>query len=709
MDYMMKKAPFTLLSFISLSVVFSQFLTVYYLPITWLSFSIVGAICLIIGFFEETMFKVLFCLFMYFLGLYYFVPLNQPLSFGWFSNFWQQVIFQFQQISMGSPNAVSTIVALPLLLALLILLAGLMIQFERFLLSYLLMIGYLLTLSVFNTIQLNGQIAIVFGCGILSALFIRKQLPKKMLVLLTGLILGVGWAAYYLPQTSVQTPLAAWTAPVRDYLNRVGLYGKIRELTTSTISRTGFSENDQSLGGPLLDDNTILFEATQETDSYWRVESKDAYTGKGWEVRDGIQPRQFSRRRIEINSNSAQNSFQLTESASIHFFNHGMYLPLPYGRSNLRVTQGSSGFTQMPENGRVNFIDSDNGEKEVENQWEPVSYQMEHLQNVSLAQPTDTVADYLQLPANLPSRVRDLAYEITQTETTLLGQVTAIEEYLKNSGTFRYSKVDAVVPEEDQDYVDQFLFESQVGYCDNFSSSMVVMLRTLGIPARWTKGFAPGDRRSTSGDNTVFTVRNSHAHSWPEVYFAGYGWIPFEPTPSFSNPDRPATEDSQTEDSSTPSSASSSEGSSSTSNSSEPSSSSEETPEVATLATNNWRENLLLIVKLLGALLLVTAGYFGYKYSLRAQIYLILKLSKRPLIHSYSVFLKRADKLLSRKTSEPLLDYARRFEAGQADFAGKFVALTKEYEAEIYGNLPAESLNTDLIKENLQLFEHLKK
>ncbi|MEO1771689.1 transglutaminase-like domain-containing protein [Candidatus Enterococcus ferrettii] len=708
MNYIIKKAPFTLLSFISLSVVFSQFLTVYYLPITWLSFSIIGAVCLTIGFFEENTFKVIFCSFLYFLGMYYFVPLNQPLSFSWFSNFWQQVIFQFQQISIGSPNAVSAIVALPLLLALLILLAGLMIQFERFMLSYLLMIGYLLTLSIFNSIQLNGQIAVVFGCAILSILFTKNQLPKKMVILMAGLTLLAGWAAYALPQSSARTSLTVWTAPVRDYLNQKGLYRKIRELTTSDISRTGFSENDQSLGGPLLDDNTILFEATQETSSYWRIESKDAYTGKGWEIRDGIQPRQLSRRTIEINSNSSQQGLQAAEDASIHFFNHGMYLPLPYGRSNLRVTQGSSGFVQMPESGRINFIDSNNGEKEVDNQWEPVVYQEDALQNVALAQPTDTVADYLQLPANLPNRVRDLSNEVTQNQTTLLERVTAIEEYLKNSGTFRYSKVDATVPEKNQDYVDQFLFESQVGYCDNFSSSMVVMLRTLGIPARWTKGFAPGDRRATSGDKTVFTVRNSHAHSWPEVYFAGYGWIPFEPTPSFSNPDRPATEDSQTSESSTPSSSTSSNSSSSSSSSSDATAPSEETSEVSTFANNNWRENIWLLLKLVGAILLVAIGYFVYKYSLRSQIYLTLKLAKRPLMRSYSILLKRAEKLLSREQSEPLADYAQRFEAKYPAFDGKFITLTNIYEAEIYGNSPAKQLDTILIKETMHLFERLK-
>ncbi|MBM9834622.1 transglutaminase domain-containing protein, partial [Enterococcus faecalis] len=80
------------------------------------------------------------------------------------------------------------------------------------------------------------------------------------------------------------------------------------------------------------------------------------------------------------------------------------------------------------------------------------------------------------------------------------------------------------------DYVDQFLFESQVGYCDNFSTAMVVLLRSLEIPARWAKGFSPGSPATENGI-TTYTVRNLNAHSWVEVYFDGYGWVPFEPTP----------------------------------------------------------------------------------------------------------------------------------------------------------------------------------
>ena len=87
-------------------------------------------------------------------------------------------------------------------------------------------------------------------------------------------------------------------------------------------------------------------------------------------------------------------------------------------------------------------------------------------------------------------------------------QVTAIENHLKNSIEFRYSKTDAVYPAEEQDYVDQFLFESKVGYCDNFSTAMVVLLRTLDIPARWSRVFSPGDAQ-TEMALTTFTVRTA--------------------------------------------------------------------------------------------------------------------------------------------------------------------------------------------------------
>src|SRR5699024_12010235 len=86
--------------------------------------------------------------------------------------------------------------------------------------------------------------------------------------------------------------------------------------------------------------------------------------------------------------------------------------------------------------------------------------------------------------------------------------------------------------------LDQFLFDSKVGYCDNYSTSMVIMLRSLDIPARWAKGFTSGEviqNGETTDDYDIYEVTNANTHSWAEVYVPGAGWGPFEPTQGFSN------------------------------------------------------------------------------------------------------------------------------------------------------------------------------
>jgi hypothetical protein len=94
------------------------------------------------------------------------------------------------------------------------------------------------------------------------------------------------------------------------------------------------------------------------------------------------------------------------------------------------------------------------------------------------------------------------------------------------------------VPGEKDDYVDQFLFETKRGYCDNFSTSMAIMLRTIGIPTRWVKGYNGGEVQTNnekSSSKLFYEVTNNNAHSWVEVFFPNLGWVPFEPTIGFSN------------------------------------------------------------------------------------------------------------------------------------------------------------------------------
>ena len=141
---------------------------------------------------------------------------------------------------------------------------------------------------------------------------------------------------------------------------------------------------------------------------------------------------------------------------------------------------------------------------------------------------------YLQLPDTLPERVHQLAEYVTAPATTNFERMVFLESFLREN--FRYTLLPGPSPVE-QDFVDHFLFDIQAGYCVHFATAFVVMARTLGMPTRYVEGFmvnVPGG----SWYQDVY-VRNNMAHAWPEVYFEGYGWMRFEPTPAYEGVDEP--------------------------------------------------------------------------------------------------------------------------------------------------------------------------
>ena len=143
---------------------------------------------------------------------------------------------------------------------------------------------------------------------------------------------------------------------------------------------------------------------------------------------------------------------------------------------------------------------------------------------------------YLQLPDTVPSRVGELAETITEDAPTRLDKVRAIEAWLAER--YEYN-IDSPVPPEGQDAVDHFLFETDVGFCEQFASATTVLLRELGIPARIAAGYTPGTRNPFTG---YYEVKNSDAHTWIEVWFPRYGWYEFDPTFAIPPADVDATE-----------------------------------------------------------------------------------------------------------------------------------------------------------------------
>ncbi len=136
---------------------------------------------------------------------------------------------------------------------------------------------------------------------------------------------------------------------------------------------------------------------------------------------------------------------------------------------------------------------------------------------------------YLQLPTSLPVRVKDLAKDLTSTCKTDYDKAKAIEKYLSNN--YVYTLAPDPTP-KDRDFTDYFLFDLKEGYCTYYATAMTVMVRSLGIPARYVEGYS---LPPTAGANGVYEVTNQQAHAWVEVYFEGFGWLPFEPTSPFNS------------------------------------------------------------------------------------------------------------------------------------------------------------------------------
>jgi transglutaminase-like putative cysteine protease len=137
--------------------------------------------------------------------------------------------------------------------------------------------------------------------------------------------------------------------------------------------------------------------------------------------------------------------------------------------------------------------------------------------------PAGLAEQYLALPADLPSRVVELARDVVGDAATRYDAARRLEAYLR---TYPYNE-DLPAPPDDRDLVDYFLFERQEGYCDYYASALAVMARSVGVPARLATGYAQG---TYDHDARRWVVTEQEGHSWVEVYFDGIGWVEFEPT-----------------------------------------------------------------------------------------------------------------------------------------------------------------------------------
>jgi transglutaminase-like putative cysteine protease len=262
--------------------------------------------------------------------------------------------------------------------------------------------------------------------------------------------------------------------------------------------------------------------------THWRGLTYDVYTGAGWLASAERQDVVPAGRPISLPPAAAAETVEQTVhwalSPSPVRFTLG--LPLAFdqqvttfwrGLDDLSQVQGSSAEYQAVS--RVSTVT-------------PAELRLARLERV----PAAILARYTALPNSVPERVSQLARRIVGGETgrvTPYDQAKALERFLRQ---YPYS-LEVELPPPEADPVDYFLFELQTGYCDYYASAMVVLARTLGLPARLGVGFLA----RPAGEQGVHSIYQIDAHSWAEVYFDGYGWIEFEPTAAFPAGDSAST------------------------------------------------------------------------------------------------------------------------------------------------------------------------
>jgi transglutaminase-like putative cysteine protease len=487
--------------------------------------------------------------------MFYFLHilfLNETfLSKSWFSYLWNDISYNTGVIWSADWMAMTGLFRSLLLFILLWLVSYLVIYWilyrKQMLLFVVFTVTYVAILDTFTVYQGNWAIVrlIVVGLSIVGFVHLERLKEREGIYRNSKLLLGWGipliifvllsaTAGYFSPKAA---PL--WPDPV-PFLTGIGNgdgpgFG-------SGVRKIGYGENDSRLGGPFVPDDSVVFQAELTRTHYWRVETKDIYTGKGWGTSEGES--------VELSNGINDQVSWMTDSVETDTFTAKLTMEKTYPHVNyplgLTDIEAENTIFKMDESTEKITTSDENGDsvslEEYRVNYEFPRYYIEALKGAEPGTGEESDPEfmerYTQLPDSMPDRVNDLAEEITGSFPSRFDKVNAVERYFRNNG-FTYETTEVAVPTGNEDYVDQFLFETMQGYCDNFSTSMVALLRAVDIPARWVKGFTQGEFVDVTDNSTrIFEVTNNNAHSWVEVYYPEVGWVTYEPTSGFSNPYR---------------------------------------------------------------------------------------------------------------------------------------------------------------------------
>ncbi|ADQ66141.1 transglutaminase-like enzyme, cysteine protease [Halogeometricum borinquense DSM 11551] len=257
----------------------------------------------------------------------------------------------------------------------------------------------------------------------------------------------------------------------------------------------------------------VRFTVNSPQSSYWETAAYDRYTGDGW-IRTGSTDPYNGRLRGPVGASQTVQQ-QVTAKGTISI--------LPAAWKPVRIDGPLASEAEVTAQGNLRPTTSLREGESYRVTSEVPIYTTAQLRRSGTNYPDDIEAAYLQLPDSTSDRVRARAAAVTADADNPYDKAVAIEQTLEAEKRYSLS-----VPQPSGDIADSFLFEMDAGYCTYYATTMVVMLRSQGVPARFVTGYTPGQQVSEN----EYVVRGLDSHAWVEVYFEDVGWVRFDPTPS---------------------------------------------------------------------------------------------------------------------------------------------------------------------------------
>lgn len=306
--------------------------------------------------------------------------------------------------------------------------------------------------------------------------------------------------------------------------NKKSSYG-YGNLMRFDLSLTDYQGEEKRLGGPVDQKGILVMTVRSQEPIYLKGRVKDFYTGSYWKAT-----------KVDVFGEAKGVDNSLVEDKKIE----GETINITISHKNLITSSLFN--TYIPKS-----IKLDNSHYYITEAFETFSSKL-ILQNKPYSvsavkpyvdwdkikstnyRPKDEFVKYLQIPDDFPERVTNLSKEISSEEKSDYEKVKSLERYLRDN--FPYTLEPPETP-HNRDFVDHFLFDVKEGYCTYYATSLTMMARSLGVPARYVEGFKIS--RDSFKEFGSYYVYSDNAHAWAEVYIEGYGWMVFEGTPGYSS------------------------------------------------------------------------------------------------------------------------------------------------------------------------------